>query len=138
MIPYLVSKYGDRVAATTLEVLINNTTGEYTFPDNSILREKRTLGLGIASNPDDTSVSATGRPLVSDDALESSYLYLRSFNDTVIEEVPLSFFMQGLNAPEFKVFELTELNPLKSKIRVGDTSLITSGESILLTFLYLM
>lgn len=136
MVPYLVNKYGAAVRAITLEVEINNASGEYYLPDDSILRQKRVVGLMVGSNPSDSAVSPKGRNLISNAAVASTVINLRAGNDLVLDTVPLNFFIQGLNGPETRVIELVNLNPLKSTLTVGDVSLVTTGESVLLTFLY--
>lgn len=136
MTPELVQKYGDKVATTSVEVLISGTGGVYALPDDSILRTKTILGIMVMPNEDGSAKSPINRTLVSDEAVNSSYITMKFVNDDVINLHPLSDFRVDKNDKAIRRLEICGLNPSKSYIKVGDTSLISDGESIMLQFVY--
>jgi hypothetical protein len=136
MTNYIVERYGENWGTTSVEVQIGNTAGTYFLPDNSIVRNKRIIGLFVMSNEDDTANSPTGRPLVADEAVRSSYITLKKDNDEIIHEHALSDFLQNPANDRLRLLNLCNMNPQKCKIQVSNTSLVSAGESIVLQFVY--
>lgn len=132
----IIRRAGENWGTTNIEVQINGTGGTYSLPDDSILREKRILGMFVPDNVDDSADSPTGRPLVSNAAIRSSYITLKQNNDEVIMDHPLSDFLLQAGDRTIRQLNMCSMNPQKSEITVSDTSLITSGESIILQFIY--
>lgn len=137
MSPDIVEIYGDKVATTTLEIKVDNTSGRYPFPDDAILRDKKILDFFVMGNPTDDAVSPTGRPLVSPAVLRSSYLTLKIINDDQIDNFPLVQRVVNADDRSLSRFEACPLTPSKSFIQMGTNALATTGESYLLTFIYL-
>lgn len=135
---YLIEKYGDKLQSTSVEVKVDSTTnGVYYLPDDSILRNCTIVGLIVPDNQDDSAYSPAGmRPLVSNEAVRSSYLTLKDVNDDVISEHPLNDFLSANQAGDIRLLSLNGFNPQKSYIELPATALRTSGESFLLQFLY--
>lgn len=136
MTEFIVSKYGENWGTQSIEVYVNGTGGTYKFQDDSIIRGKRILGMFVPNNEDDSAVSPSGRPLASDEAVRSSYITLKMNNDEVIHEHPMSDFLNSNGDKNLRMLNMCNLNPSKSEIKVGDTSLISTGESFLLQFIY--
>jgi hypothetical protein len=136
MTPELVKEYQDKVATTSVEVEIGGTSGTYALPDDSILRDKRILGFFVMPNESGTAKSPMNRPLASEAAVNSSYLTLKFVNDDVISSHPLSDFRTNKDDRTLRRWDICGLNPSKSYIKVGDTSLIAAGQSIILQFVY--
>lgn len=132
----IIRLYGENWGTTSIEVEISSANGTYKLPDDSILREKRIIGLFMPSNEDGTAVSPSGRDLVSDAAARSSYINIKQNNDEVLMDHPLSDFLQTTGDRSVRLLNMCNINPQKCEIVVGDTSLITIGESVLLQFIY--
>jgi len=134
----LLSKYGDNVCSHAIEVKILNTTGRYPLPDDSILREKKLVGIFIAGNADnDRKAPASGNDIVSDAALRNSYLTLVDVNKQLIADHPLTDIAITDYDRQHRKIAISSLTPDKSFIQVADTSLISAGQSFLLHFIYL-
>jgi len=134
---YIVNRYGEKWGTTNLEVEIVGTGGTYNLPDDSILRNKRVLGMFVLSNSDNSANSPSGRPLISDIAVRSTYITLKVNNDEVIHEHPLSDFLQNAAGDRtIRMLNLCNLNSQKSSVLVSNTALISDGESIVLQFIY--
>lgn len=138
MTPFLIEKYGDRVASTAIEVFVTDTRGKYMLPDDSILREKRVVGIFINNNPDDDRFSPLERPLIDDAALFSGYLTLVDVNNHVIDKHSLIDICVNLSDRTLRVVDICRFNPSKSYVQIADAAnKIAVGESILLHFIYI-
>lgn len=133
----IVAMHGDKVATVTLEVKINDLTGNYYLPDDAILREKKILDFFALGNPEDDAKSPDGRDLVSNAALRSSYLTLKVNNDAQLDAYPLIQRVVNPDDRGLSRFEACPLTPSKSFIEVGDPALISVGQSFILVFIYL-
>lgn len=138
MTPFLVSKYGDRIGTTSVEVQIDGSGGVFKLPDDAILRNKKILGLFVQMNPDDNVNAPSGRPLASDAAVRSTYITLKQNNDEVVFEHPLSDFGQTTGDREIRILGMCDINPQKSEINITNASLVSDGESIVIQFIYKM
>lgn len=132
----IIRRVGGNFGTTLIEVLVGDTNGTYKLPDDSILRDKRIIGAFVPDNSDNTAKSPTGRSLASNEAVRSTYLTLKHNNDEVLMDHPLSDFLQESGDRVVRMLDLCNMNPQKSEITVGDTSLITAGESFLIQFIY--
>lgn len=134
----LLAKYGDNVCSHAIEVKINNTTGRYPLPDDSILREKKLLGVFTVGNPNsDRKAPASGNDIVSDAAIRNSYLTLVDVNKQMVADHPLTDITITQYDRSHRKIAITSLTPDKSYIQVADTTTIAAGESFLLHFIYL-
>ena len=134
----MLSKYGDNVCSHAIEIKINNTIGRYPLPDDSILREKKLVGIFTIGNPNsDRKAPASGNDIVSDAALRNSYLTLVDVNKQLVADHPLTDITITEYDRQHRKIAISNLTPDKSYIQVADTALINAGESFLLHFIYL-
>lgn len=133
---FLVSKYGEQLRTTAIEVQIVTVTNSYLLPDDVNLRTKRVVGMFIADNASDNASSPTSRPLVSNAAVKASFLTLKQNNDEIISEFALGALLQEEGHREVAMFNFCSMNPQKSEIFVSNTSLITAGESIVIQIIF--
>lgn len=136
MTPFLVERWGDKLATTALEVQLSDVNGKYMLPDDSILRNKTVVGVLTTGNPSGNAKSPMGRDLVSDAALQSSFITLKKGNDEIIEDHPVTDFLRSEYDCCLRLLEFCGFSPSKSFITVTNTSLISAGESIMLHFVY--
>lgn len=136
MTQYLVEKYGGEIGTTLIEVPVDTVKSSYDLPDDAILRRKTVLGLLVPDNTDDNAKSPTGRDLVSNPAVRSSYLTLKVLNDDTMDLHPMSDLLVTENQKDLRVMKTCELNPQKCTITVGNTGLLTAGESFLILVVY--
>src|SRR5690606_41909482 len=121
---------------TGVEVQIANTGGNYYLPDNTIVRNKRIVGMFIPDNTGDTAYSPSGRPLASNAAILSSYITLKAYNDDILSEHPCSELLITTADKSILLVELCNVNPQKSTILIGNAAaLVTAGESIMIQFI---
>ena len=134
----LIAKYGDNVCSHAIEVKITNTLGRYYLPDDSILRNKKILGVFTYNNPNsDRKAPASGQSIVTDAALRNSYLTLADSNKLLINEHPLADIAITGNDRQHRKVQLNTLTPDKSYILVADVTTISVNQSFLLHFIYL-
>jgi len=134
----LLAKYGDNVCSHAIEVKINNTTGRYPLPDDSILREKKLLGVFTVGNPSaDRKAPASGNNIITDAAARNSYLTLVDVNKQMVADHPLTDLTITQYDRQHRKISISSLTPDRSYIEVADTSLISTGQSFLLHFIYL-
>lgn len=134
---FLVEKYGPKLATLGIEIQIATTGGTYNMPDDNIIRNKRLVGLFVPDNKDDSAYSPSGRPLVSNAAIRSSYLTLKAGNDDVLSEHPLSDLLITEYDREVKMVDLCDVNPQRSTIFIGNAAaLVAAGDSIIVQFIY--
>lgn len=136
MTQYLVEKYGADIGTTLIEVEVDTLKSSYNLPDDAILREKTVLALLVPDNADDNAKSPRGRNLVSNAAIRNAYLTLKILNDDKLDLHPLSDLLVTESQKQIRLLKTCELNPQKSFITVGDTTLLTAGESFLLLVVY--
>ena len=133
----IISRFGQNVMTTSIEVKINTLTGKYYLPDSDILRGKKIIALFTLKNPNnDRKAVATQRDLISDIALRNAYITLQADNLRFIEEHPLEDFAitEGDRAHRFIV--ANGFNPTKSYISFADTAALVEQQSIILQFIY--
>lgn len=136
MTQYLVDKYGQDIGTTLIEVEVDTVKSSYNLPDDAILREKTVLGLLVPDNTDDNAKSPRSRDLVSNAAVRSSYLTLKVLNDDKMDLHPMSDLLVTESQKDLRVMKTCELNPQKCTITVGNTTLLTAGESFLILVVY--
>lgn len=134
---FLVEKYGERLATTSIEVQIGTVTPTYALPDDVNLRDKRVVGLFIADNSADNVNSPSGRPLVSNAGVRASYLTLKKDNSDVLEQFPMASLLQEQGHRDVALFNFCSMNPTKSEVFVGNTALISAGESFVIQIIYI-
>lgn len=134
----LLAKYGDNVCSHPIEVKILNTSGRYPLPDDSILREKKIVGVFTIGNPNtDRKAPGSGNNIITDAALRNSYMTLLDSNKELIAVHPLyDIAITGTDRQHRKI-RISNLTPDRSYIEVADTSLISVNQSFLLHFIYL-
>lgn len=134
----LIAKYGTNVCSHSIEIRINNTSGRYPLPDDSILRDKKIVGVFTVDNPSsDRKAPASGNNIITNAALRNSYLTLVDVNKELIETHPLSDLAITQYDRSHRAVSLDKLTPDKSYITVADTTTIAAGQSFLLHFIYL-
>lgn len=133
----LVEKYGDRISSHLVEVKLDSTSPRtYYLPDDSILRGKQILEIFTRDNSSDNIVSPTGRNIVNDTILLNGYLTLVCGNKRFWDDHPLSDLVPTLNNGEHRQLYAPNFNPSKSYIHIAGSTTLTTGESILLHFIY--
>lgn len=134
----LIAKYGDNVCTHTIEVKINSTYGKYPLPDDSILRDKKIVGVFTVANPSSNrKAPASGNNIITDAALLNSYISLFDANKQMIADHPLYDLAISASDRSHRKIAISQLTPDKSYILVSDTSLISANQSFLLHFIYL-
>ena len=134
----MIAKYGSDVCSHSVEIRINNTSGRYPLPDDSILRDKKIIGVFTASNPSsDRKAPASGNNIITDAALRNSYLTLVDVNKELVETHPLVDLAITQYDRSHRAVSLKSLTPDKSYILVADTTTISVNQSFLLHFIYL-
>lgn len=138
----VVNTYGDRVRSHLVEVLINDTSGKYFLPDDSLIREKKVVGLFVRKNPSSDVYSPdTQRPSIGDIALRSAYITLKDANKEVILNHPLADFAITDEDRSHRKLVLNSITPSKSYIVIANPTVpggkIAAGQSILIQFLYI-
>jgi hypothetical protein len=127
MLNAIIAKYGDRVRTHPLEVLVNNLSGKYFLPDDSILRNKTIVGLAVWTPFFDEENAAylvqnsfdTDSVLIGADAFYNSYVSLMNNNVELISGHPLRQF--GIYPPDREIQQIyvDVLTPSKSFITVS-------------------
>lgn len=138
----VVNTYGNRVRSHMVEVLIQDTSGKYFLPDDSLIREKKVVGLFVRKNPNgDVYSPDTQRASIGDVALRSAYITLKDANKEVILNHPLADFAITDEDRSHRKLVLDSITPSKSYIVIANPTVpggkITAGQSILLQFLYI-
>jgi hypothetical protein len=133
----MISQYGD-VCSHAIEIKITGTLGRYFFPDDAILRGKKIIGVFTFGNPSsDRKAPASGNNIITDAALRNSHVSLFDANKQLIADHPLFDLAISQYDRSHRRISIANLTPDKSYIQVADTSLISSGQSFLLHFIYL-
>jgi len=132
-------KYGDRVRTHAVEVKLENTTGKYFLPDDSILRNKKVFDVFVQDNPnDDMHAPGTDRDLAAQVVIRNAYLTLVCNATQMLSDHPLVDLTVSLTDKKHRPVMVPEITPSKSYILVADASNnVTTGESIVLHFTYL-
>lgn len=133
---FLVSKYGENLATTAIEVQITAVTQTYALPDDVNLRNKRVVGMFISDNTAGNANSPTGRPLVSNNAVRACFLTLKQNNDDVLQQFAMGALLQEQGHREIVLFDFCSMNPQKSTIFVGNTALISAGQSFVIQIIF--
>ncbi len=119
------------------EIVIKTASdGKFKFPDNNILRGKQLYGLFIMRNDSGKVKAASGRDMISNDAIDAAYLTLEQDSLRVINQTPLGFFAVTAGDREFKQIFFKGFDPSTSFIEIVDTSTISDGQAIQVTFIY--
>lgn len=134
----LIAKYGDNVCSHAVEIKILSTVNRHNLPDDSILRNKKILGVFTYNNPNtDRKAPASGNDIISDAALRNCYLTLADANKLLINNHPLFDIAITGSDRQHRKIQLNVLTPDQSYLFFADTALIAVGESVLLHFIYL-
>lgn len=144
----LYEKYGSTVRIHPVEVQINNLSGKYFFPDDSILRNETIIGLAVVPPTFDEEGAAyltlnspeTDRPLLGVDGFYNAYVSLLDNNILIINNQPLSYYAIQPGDREVQQIYTTSFTPSKSYITIADPTAggrISAGQSVVLHFFYL-
>lgn len=128
--------YGNNVQSISLEVQITATGGKYFLPDDATLRNKEIIGAFVPDNADGSAYSPLGRPLATNAAVRSSWLTLKEVSDDILSAHPLSDLLITSSDKTIRQVNFCGLNPQSSYILVGNTSLLTAGQSFVIVILY--
>jgi hypothetical protein len=139
---------GELPFVESVEVKVTTTNGKYMLPDSDTLRGKIILGVyNIAqtqnATPADTVFAKnSGRAVVSEDVLQSSYLTLVSDNLRFVDGLWLpQITIRNADRQVQRLRKVRGFNPTKSYIEVANPSTpagkIVVGTSFQLVFLYL-
>lgn len=132
--------------STSIEIVLNSTTGKYYLPDSDILRGKNIVGVICQVQTQvggaDTVFTPAGRTVVNQTVINDSTLTLESDSIRVLDEHPLNHFVIN-NTGDRKYTAIDGLrgfNPTKSYILIGNpgapAAKLVSGQAFLLHFLY--
>lgn len=134
----LIAKYGDNVCSHAVEVRLASAVNKHYLPDDSILRNKKILGVFTYNNPNaDRKAPASGNNIITDAALRNCYLTLADANKLLISDHPLSDIAITGNDRQHRKIQLNVLTPDKSYLFFADTAVIAANQSVLLHFIYL-
>ena len=133
----LAEKYGTNLATHSIEVNIDDLSGKYYLPDDSILRDKVVVGVAIMDNETDDAKSPLGRTLASNVANRSSYLTLVDVNNHLIDQHPIPDLMVSPTDKGWMIITINRFHPSKSFIECSNTGALTAGESYVLQFAYI-
>lgn len=132
--------YGNRLRTHLVEVQLNDTSGKYFLPDDSLIREKKIVGMFTRKNPGDVYSPDTQRPAIGDVALRSAFITLKDANKEVILNHPLADFAITDEDRSHRPLILDSITPSKSYIIIANPTVpggkIAAGQSILLHILY--
>lgn len=131
----LMEKYGTRIKYHTIEVRIDSATEKHFLPDDTLLLNKNIVGLcwwDLA-----TTSPETGRALVNKAVRNDAYMTFKSNNIVILDNFPYSLITSDDEFRDVWEVYLSGFTPSKSYITISDTSLITVGTSVMMTFLYL-
>lgn len=136
----ITEQYQGNIGIETLEIPIENTTGKYALPDNSLLRSNLVLGIFVVDNPSSDRYSpSSGRPLVTEGALRNASLTLKCNNVTILDSMPLIHVTSSLEQMKVHPLRSTAITPDQSYVQFGNaSSVLTAGQSLLLHFYYKM
>ena len=122
--------------AETIEVNINSlATPIYSFPDNDNLRGKKIKAIE-AFTADQITKTKLGKDLVSANGAKGLMLTFESGGKDAFDEVPYSVFLPAQNNGEKLLVADMVINLPKSELRLVDTTNLTAGQSILITFYF--
>lgn len=138
----VANTYGDRVRTHLVEILINDLSGKYYLPDDSLIREKKVVGMFTRLNPsDDVYSPETNRLSIGDVAIRSAFITLKDNNKEVILNHPLQDFAITAEDRSHRKLVMQTLTPNKSYVTIANIAApagkVSVGESILLHFLYI-
>lgn len=131
----LILEYGDAVREQYIEVIIGSSR-KVLLPDNSILRNKRILGVYVQDNISDDKQTPTGNNMPPQSQLGNTYLTLLRGSDVIWESKPLTDLMPSLNDGNKQIFNQSEFDPSKSYIYISGSAAISSGDAIAIYFVY--
>jgi len=146
----LIAKYGDQIRMSNVEIRVDDTSGRYFLPDDSILRNQQVVGISIVAPVKDEAAATsyivqnspgTDRPLIVPDAFYNAYLFLLDASNTqLLYGVPLTQFATQPGDRNIQTVFAKGFTPSKSFVEIaapGTAGRITAGQSILLHFWYL-
>lgn len=124
--------------STTIDVQITNgSLRTFNFPDNELLRGKTVIGIAVRrQNSSDTAQTESGRTLVDDDALAVCFITLEADSIRVLDSIPAELVAFDPDDRRYTPIELRGFTPTKSTIEFSDTTNISTGESLEITFIY--
>lgn len=144
----LYEQYGNQVRVHPVEVFVNNTSGKYFLPDDSILRNRTIIALAVLPPQFDEENAAyfglnapdSDRPLIGPDAFVNAYISLLNNNILIIDQNPLINYALYPGDRQVQQIYTTSFTPAKSFITVSAPTTagrLTAGQSIVLHFFYL-
>lgn len=129
------------LASNTYEVVINSTAvSKFPLPDDSILRGKTIVGVAIRNQSTLDGVtrkSASGRDLVSNNALAAAFVSLFQDSKAILQDAPAEFFVPDYRQGQFVPVEIEAFSPSTSYVRFADSARISTNQVVEITFYYL-
>lgn len=113
----------------SVEILLNNTTGKFTFPNNNELNGKRIIGISVPDNSAGNMKSISNVAVATNACVAATYLEIRRDSDNIIYQVPLKFYQETSGDREVRPINIKGFNPQTSGIVIVDTSTYTSGST---------
>ena len=133
----LNSEYGSNVSTLQVEIKVDDQTGKYFLPDDSILRTKQIIEIWMPKNPGGNMTSPKeGRPVILDAILANSFITLLCANIEVWQDHPLSDIAITDEDRRHRELYLHHFNPSKSYVTIAGGTIVNPS-SILINFTYL-
>lgn len=126
------------INSATYEVVIGSTAqSKFILPDDAILRGKEIVGVAIRNqNSAGSSVTVSGRVLVSNVALDAAFVNLFQDSKAIIQDCPASYFVPNYRQGEYTPVKIKQFSPSTSYIRFADSSRIAANQAVEITFYY--
>lgn len=113
---------GRRIKETNIEIQINNSSGKYMFPDNSILRNKTIVGIYFYEEADNSPISNAA--LATKAIQDNSFVTLKSNTIELLYMSPLAAFRITDTDRSIKPLQVDELTPDQCYITVANAAAI--------------
>lgn len=113
---------GRRIKETNIEIQINNSSGKYMFPDNSILRNKTIVGIYFYEEADNSPISNAA--LATKAIQDNSFVTLKSNTVELLYMSPLAAFRITDTDRSIKPLQVDELTPDQCYITVANAAAI--------------
>lgn len=123
----------------TVEIPVNDRNNHsFRFPDDSILRGKTIVGIGVrGQNSGGTRKAVSGRTLVSNNGLAVSFITLKQDAKAVIAAMPIEDMVTDRREGRYLPVMIKGFSPSQSWIEASDSAALTDGTSYEVTFEYI-
>lgn len=127
------------INSSTYEVVIGSASqSKFILPDDAILRGKEIVGVAIRNqNSAGTSLTVSGRTLVSNLALDVAFVNLFQDSKAIIQDCPANFFVPNYREGEYVPVQIKQFSPSTSYIRFADSARIAANQAVEITFYYI-